>query len=187
MKQVRTHAFKLPSLRGLWLHEEELAALLGLPAWYVALFVHLARLCNFETGAGRTGYGELINLLTPDQPERGPRLWAPARQDVKRALRRLETLRLVAVDHLHSEQVQTINFLLSPRSRRGVPAGKLDPELDPGSHEGKRSKLDPGTRPGLSTGNTYPLPPVDNELSTGARARNRLREARDRLAGGGKN
>ncbi len=166
MRQTRTHAFSVPDV-GVWLWPHELQALMGLPAWCMAMFVHLVVRTDFKSGAGRTGYGELINALTPDQPERGPRLWAPSRDDIKAGMRRLEALRIVAVDRLRSEQLQTINFLLAPRQRRGVPNGKLPPKLSPGSVEGKEPKLSPGTPPALSTEILNPLPLSASKLSTG--------------------
>jgi len=168
LKVARTHSFAVPSA-GLWIDAHEFAAMAGLPAWHVALFCHLVCRSNFKTGSGRTGYGELINALTPDQPERGPRLWAPTRRDVQRALDRLEVLRLVACDTLSSEQLQCLVFHVAPRVRRGVPAGKQVQELARGSAEGKEGKTRAGTRDGLPTVNLYPLPPVDRNLSTGTR------------------
>lgn len=189
VRQVRTHAFERPDA-GLWLWPDELAALVGLPAWHLALFAHLVLRSDFGSGHGRTGYGELINALTPDQPERGPRLWAPSRDDCKAALRRLEALRLVALDRGHSERVQALVFHVQPRTRRGVPAPKLPPKLSPGPHEGETGKLTPGTGPGLPALNTYPLPPVDKKLSTAAGPsdadRQRMREVRARIGGGRK-
>ena len=179
MKQVRTHAFSVPDV-GVWLWPHELQAVFGLPGWFLALLVHLVARSNFKTGAGRTGYGELINALTPDQPERGPRLWAPSRLDVQRALRRLEALRIVAVDKLFSEQVQSINFLVSPRQRRGVSRRKLEPEFDTGSTEVKRPKRDTGIRHGLSTEILNPRPLTTAQLSTGE-GRARARQVLDGL------
>ncbi len=189
MRQVRTHAYKAPAA-GVWITEEETAALVGLPAWYWGLWVQLLLRSNFKTGAGTTGYGELINALTPDQPERGPRLWAPSRDDVKTALRRLEALRLMAVDAMRSEQLQRIEFLLRPRVASGVSAEKLPRELSPGSHLGKRSKLTPGKGPGLSAVNTLSPTPCGQQLSTGAApseaVRQKLEEVTQRVRGGGR-
>ena len=166
MRQVRTHAFGQPDA-DLRLHAHEVRALFGLPLWMFALFAHLVLRSNFKTGACRTSYGELINAGTPDQPERGPRLWAPSRDDVKAAIRRFEQLRLLALDRLRSEQSQTINFLVSPRMRRGVTNGKHPRELSPGSHLGEKPKLTPGTLPALPRENLNPLPLSTDELSTG--------------------
>lgn len=176
----------MPADAGVWLWPHELAALAGLPAWFVALFVALVLRADFRTGAGRTGYGELINALTPDQPARGPRLWAPTRDDVKAALRRLESLRILAVDRLHSEQVQSINFLLSPRQRRGVASGKLPPKLSPGSTEGRTPKLPPGTLPGLSAFNSSPTPCEQEVIHNAEAVRAKLQQTRDKLAAGGR-
>jgi hypothetical protein len=190
VKLVRTHAFAAPAV-GVWLWPDELAALAGLPAWFVALFVALLQRADFKTGAGRTGYGELANCLTPDQPERGPRLWAPSRDDIKAALRRLESLRVLAVDKLRSEQLQTINFLVRPRVAQRVPAGKLPRQLPPGSTEGKGAKLPPVTPPALSALNTYPPTSQAPKLSTArtAEVRAKLAQVRDAIDGarGGRN
>jgi hypothetical protein len=175
MRQVRTHAFAAPDV-GVWLWPHELAALAGLPAWYVALFVALLQRADFKTGRGRTGYGELVNALTPDQPERGPRLAAPSTQDCKRAMRRLEALRIVAVDKLRSEQIKAVEFLVGPRVAQRVPKGKPDRQPDPTRQEGKPPKLDPTTRPGLATLKPSSLPSTAPELSTGAAPTDAVRE-----------
>ena len=185
MRQVRTHAYAVPSA-GAWLHPHELAALIGLPAWMLGLFVHLVLRSDFKSGAGRTGYGELINACTPDQPARGPRLWAPSRDEVKDGLRRFEALRIFGLDRLRSEQLQSINFLLAPRTGRGVPSGKLPRELSPGPHEGKKPKLTPGTRPGLSAANTSlpTLPAAEVVHSPPAAVKAKLEAVADRLRRG---
>ena len=183
MKQVRTHAFTTPSV-GVWLWPHELAALAKLPAWFVALFVALVLRSNYRTGAGRTGYGDLINALQPDQPERGPRLASYSRTDIKRAMRRFEELQILAVDRFASEQAQTINFSVSDRNRRGVPARKLDREFVPGSTEVKSPKLDPGICTALSKESLkQPLTPQSGKLST-AEARAALKALADKMRGG---
>lgn len=164
MRQVRTHAFAAPSA-GVWLHPHELAALAGLPAWCIALLVALIKRSNYKTGTGRTGYGELINALTPDQPERGPRLWAPSRDDIKGQLARFCALRILSIDRVRSEQLQSLNFEVCPRVAQRVPKPKRPPELSPGSTEGKAPELPPGIVPGLTAVNQYnasATPPVDN-------------------------
>jgi hypothetical protein len=154
-----------------WIADHEFSALMGLPGWHLALFAHLIVRSNFKTGHGRTGHGELINALTPDQPERGPRLWAPTKRDIRRALASLEAARLVELDKLASEQVQALVFHVAPRERRGVASEKRASKLAPPSYEGKQGTTRPGIRPPLSTEKPYsPTPQTDGQLSTGPEA-----------------
>ncbi len=186
MKQVRSHAFAAPAA-GVWLHPHELAALAGLPAWCIALLVALIKRSNYKTGAGRTGYGELINALTPDQPERGPRLWAPSRDDIKAQLARLCALRILTLDRMRSEQLQCLIFELCPRVAQRVPTAKLPPELSPGPTEGKAPELSPGIVPGLTAVKQYnaSASPVDN-FPTAPPPEIRARLAKARSAAGGR-
>lgn len=186
MRQVRNHAFAAPAA-GAWIHPHELAALAGLPAWCIALLVALIKRSNYKTGAGRTGYGELINALTPDQPERGPRLWAPSRDDLRAQLARLCALRILTIDRMRSEQLQCLIFEVCPRVAQRVPAAKLPPELSPGSTEVKPPKLSPGIDPGLTAVKQYnaSATPVDN-FSAAPTPEIRQRLAKVRSAAGGR-
>lgn len=165
MKQVSAFAFKRPGSAWLLLTADEDARLDGFEAWFFKLFACLVKWSDFRTGYGRTGYGELVNALTPDQPERGPRLWAPSRDDVRQAVRRLEAAGLVAVDRVKSEKAKALFFHVPPRTRTGAPARKLPPELHPTSTEGEAGKLPPSTPPGDSEKNSHTARaklPVDN-------------------------
>ncbi len=166
MKQIRAGNFATPRDAWLLMWPHEWDALNGLPAWATRLFLVLVSCADFKTGNGRTGYSELINRLTPDQPERGPRLWAPTRDDVKAMLQRFEKLLIVARDKNASEARGAIVFHVAPRGREAAPAKKLPPKLSPGSTEGEGPKLSPETPPVLSEKNSYPLPPEAPKLST---------------------
>jgi hypothetical protein len=187
MKQVSAFAFKRPTTAWLLITEDELHRLAGLEAWTFKLFGLLVMFSDFKTGHGRTGYGELIHGLTPDQPERGPRLWVPTRDDVKTAIRRFEGLGLVAVDKTASEKRKAIFFHLPPRTREATSARKLPRQLPPTAVEVKKAKLHPTTDPGESEKNSYPLPPAEPELSTvpPAQAREKLRRISQQIAARG--
>lgn len=170
------------------MHPHELAALSGLPAWCIALLVALIKTSNFRTGAGRTGYGELINALTPDQPGRGPRLWAPSRDDIKKHLARFEAMRILCIDSKRSKQFRCVFFDVCPRVTLRVPAGKLPLQLSPTSHEGKTPKLSPLTLPTLTAVKKFNAgeSPVDN-LPAVLTPEIRERIAKVRGAAGGRN
>lgn len=183
MKQVAAFAFKRPGAAWLLITADEWARLDGLEAWTVKLFALLIRFSDFNTGHGRTGYGELITALTPDQPAAGPRLWAPSRDDLKKALRRFEDLGLVALDKVASEKRKALFFHVLPRTRKGTPAKKLPPELPPTSTEGEPAELTPRIDPGESEKNSKNRAcesPVDN--STRPQAIAAARAARARIA-----
>lgn len=178
MKQVSAFAFKRPTSAWLLITADEWGRLDGLEAWTVKLFALLIWYSDFKTGHGRTGYGELITALTPDQPASGPRLWAPGRMDVKRALRRFELVDLVAIDKTASEKRKALFFHVLPRTRKAAPARKLDPELDPTSHEVKQAERDPRTRPGDSEKNSKNRAretPVHNSPGVVAQAHEKLK------------
>lgn len=186
MRQVAAFAFKRPGAAWLLVTADEDARLGGLEAWIYKLFTRLVMWSDFRTGHGRTGYGELITALTPDQPERGPRLWAPSRDDVHKALRRLEAAGLVAFDRVKSEKAKALFFHVPPRTRTGAPAGKLPPELSPTSTEVKGPKLPPLTAPGDSEKKPHTAcasRPVDNSPDPGKIAA--ARAARQRIAARG--
>lgn len=178
MKQVAAFAFKRPTAAWLLITADEWARLDGLEAWTVKLFALLIRYSDFKTGHGRTGYGELITALTPDQPAAGPRLWAPSRDDVKKALRRFEALELVATDKTASELRKALFFHVQPRTRTSMPARKLPPELTPTPYEVKQSELTPRIVPGESEKNSKNRAreaPVDNSHGEPAAAREKLK------------
>lgn len=166
MKHVRSFNYARPRDAWLMVFDHEWDALGGLPAWATRLFLVLVSLSDFKTGHGKTGYGELINALTPDQPARGPRLWAPTRDDVKAMLQRFEQLLILARDKHASETRMALFFHLAPRTSKTTSAEKLPRKLSPGSTEVKGPKLPPQIAPGLSEKNSYPLPPADAVLST---------------------
>lgn len=189
MKQVRSHSFATPRAN-LWFHQHEIDVLLGRPAWWVALWMHLVLRSDFRTGRGVTGAGELINALTPDQPERGPRLWAPSDRDIRRALAAFEAARILSRDGIASGQRQAVVFLVAPRVGRGVPEKKRAAKLAGGATREKAGNSPPNS-PTLPALNSSPYPLVDNQLSTAAAGpsdadRQRMLEVRARLAGGRK-
>lgn len=186
MRQVSAFAFKRPGAAWLLVTADEDTRLDGFEAWFYKLFVCLVKWSDFRTGHGRTGYGELVTALTPDQPERGPRLWAPSRDDVRQAIKRLEAAGLVAIDRVKSEKAKALFFHVQPRTRNSAPARKLPPELPPTSTEGEAAKLPPSTPPGDSEKNSQTVrasQPVDNRPDAGKIAA--ARAARQRIAARG--
>lgn len=167
MRQVRTHAFAMPDC-GVWLWPHELRALVGLPAWHLALFVHLVARSTFKTGQGVTCWGELVNALTPDQPARGPRLWAPSTREVRDAAAGLHRLCIAVFDSRRGVEEQAVFFEVAPRTGRGVSDGKLRRDLRRGSNEEKTAETPQGSPTGLSAGNSnnardpVDKSPVDN-------------------------
>lgn len=191
MRQVAAFAFKRPTTAWLLITDDEWRRLDGLEAWTVKLFCLLLVCSDFKTGHGRTGYGELITGLTPDQPPSGPRLWAPSRNDVKKALYAFERAGLVVVDRVASELRKALFFHVPPRTRKDTPARKQNPELNPTSTEVKQVEFDPTTAPGDSEKNSLKpraQRPVDNSTSTPpAATRERLRQVRSGIAARGDN
>lgn len=178
MRQISAFAFLRPTKAWVLVTADEDRRLCGLEAWTYRLFRTLLMCSDFSTGHGCTGYGELIQSLTPDQPAAGPRLWVPSRDAVKKALRALESLDLVAVDKVKSEKAKALFFHVQPRTRKGAPAKKLPPELTPTFSEVKQAEFTPRTHPGdsenksLKTART--TQPVDNSAGAAA-ARDELR------------
>lgn len=174
MRQTRTHAFARPSA-GVWLWPHELDALMRAPAWHLALLVHLVARSDFRTGSGRTSWGELVNALTPDQPERGPRLWAPSTMDVRRAVESMARACILVVDRARNVREEAVFFELAPRTGRGVARPKLDRELDRVPTEGKPAETRQGSRTGLPAGNSIRArTPVDNSPTPEVVARLKL-------------
>ena len=186
MRQVAAFAFKRPTAAWLLITDDEWRLLGGLEAWTLKLFALLIVCSDFKTGKGRTGYDELITGMTPDQPAAGPRLWAPSRMDVKRALYRFEALGLASLDRDANKPARALFFEVLPRTGASMPARKLDRKLDPHFSQVKQGELDPQTRPSLSENKdlkTAHEAPVDNRPS---RARvDALRAVRGRLAARG--
>ena len=186
MRQISAFAFRRPAQAWVMVTADEDRRLCGLEAWTYRLFRTLLMCSDFSTGYGRTGYGELIQSLTPDQPAAGPRLWGPSRDDVKKALRALESLDLVAIDKTKSEKAKALFFHVQPRTRTGAPARKLPPELTPTSVEVKQAELTPRTPPGDSENKSLKTArdePVDNSARlAGLRA---LRAVRAKMAARG--
>ena len=183
MRQISAFAFRRPAQAWLMVTADEDRRLCGLEAWTYRLFRTLLMCSDFGTGYGRTGYGELIQSLTPDQPAAGPRLWVPKRDDVKKALRALESLDLVAIDKTKSEKAKALFFHVLPRTRIGAPARKLPPELTPTPVEVKQAEFTPRTPPGDSENKslkTARTEPVDNSARLAG-----LRALRAKLAAQG--
>jgi len=188
VKAVRVSALKKAQGAFLLLHEHEWAALDGMPAWVTRLFLLLVRCADFKTGHGETGYPWLAGALTPMQPARGPRLFAPSTQDVKRQVLELEQLRIVARDKRHSDATKTLFFSIAPRFAQARPQKNSTPKLDPHLKAAKRAtarpaeestpKLDPSTRPPLPEANSFI---GRDELSTSAKPSRAVLEMRSKL------
>lgn len=135
---VRTHSFGQGGATFLPVLEHEWNALWGLPAWATRLFMVLTACSDFKRGHGRTSYGELLNALTPDQPERGPRLESPTLKQVRSMLDRFERLLILARDRSRNEDQQALFFHVSPRAWKSAPTGKQGRDQGRGSTEGKQ-------------------------------------------------
>lgn len=110
------------------LFDHETACLEALALWTFRLFAHLVRCTNYRTGAGSTSLAELVRLMTPIQPARGPRLYVPDQQAIKKALLAFERARILARDTGRSERDGLLFFMVSPRVAKVRPSLKLDPQ-----------------------------------------------------------
>lgn len=115
LKPVKAHAYTTPGACALLVTPDECERLWRFPLWALRLFSSLIFCSDFKTGHGQAGYPELLALLTPDQPERGPRHWVPSRDDVKNMLRRFVDAGLIARDKAASEARGNIIFHIQPR------------------------------------------------------------------------
>jgi len=141
------------------LHQHEFEALLPICPWAVTLFAVLLQFVDHKTGAGRVTYSALSECLAPSQPARGPRLYAPDPQAVKRIVLAIEATRILARDIGHSNGNTSLFFSVAPRHAQARPQRNSTPKLDPHqklstpatARPAARSseKLDPQTRPPL--------------------------------------
>jgi hypothetical protein len=178
------------------LYGDELRKLRELPAWMRWLYVELVQLSDFETGRGRSSWAQLAALLDFDQmPGRPPAGAAVGVQQIRRAFAQLQAAGLVGRDPFANEQTGALFFELAPRHRRGVPSGAFDRGSDRGGAAPDASAgaaSEPAGAPdstGVPTGVSEPIPntardPVDNLSTPPPGAREKLRAARDRIAGG---
>lgn len=178
MKLVKSHAYTTPGGCALLVTPDEADKLYRLPLWAFRLFTSLILCADFKTGHGQTGYPELLSLLTPDQPERGPRHWVPSRDDVKNMLRRFVDSGLVARDKAASEARGNIIFHIQPRVWESVSSEIATRKLTRGAsaqntdeHRAKRQrrgKTYPETYPHLQDSSSFnSLPSNVDNLSTG--------------------
>lgn len=178
LKLVKTHAYTTPGGCALLVTPDEADKLYRLPLWAFRLFTSLILCADFKSGHGQTGYPELLSLLTPDQPERGPRHWVPSRDDVKNMLRRFVECGLIARDKAASEARGNIIFHMQPRVWQSVSSEIATRKLTRGSSaqnadeqrpkRARKGKTYPETYPHLqdpSSLTPYPLKP--GNLSTG--------------------
>lgn len=113
----------------LWAHE--LDVLDSLDGWMTRLFLRLVRISDFTSGAGTTTFAELVAYMTPIQPRRGPRLFAPDVQAVKRAIAALEKRRILTRDKGASQRARLLFFVVASRRAAVRPMAKLDPLTRP--------------------------------------------------------
>jgi hypothetical protein len=178
------------------LYGDELRKLRELPAWMRWLYVELVQLSDFATGRGRTSWAQLASLLDFDSmPGRPPAGAAVSVQQARRAVAHLEAAGLVTRDSFANQQAAALFFEVAPRHRRGVPADSFDRGSDRGSPAPNASTgagsegAGGGVATGVPTGVSVPSPntareAVDNLSTPPPGARERLRAARDRIAGG---
>jgi hypothetical protein len=198
VRLVRTVAHARASApRHAVLYADELRKLRELPAWQRWLYLELVQLSDFETGRGRSSWSQLGALLDWDHmPGRPPAGAAVSTDQVRRAVQALEAAGLVTRDGFANRQTGALFFAVAPRNRRGVAGdafarGSAKGPAGPDASTGAGS-ADPagGVSPGVSPGVTEPIPntarelAVDNLSTAPPGARERLRAARDRIAGG---
>lgn len=178
MKLTKKHAYTSPGGCALLVTPDEADKLYRFPLWAFRLFTSLILCADFKTGHGQTGYPELLSLLTPDQPERGPRHWVPSRDDVKNMLRRFVESGLMARDKTASEARGNIIFHIQPRVWQSVSSEIATRKLTRGASAQNADEQRPKrTRRGKTYPETYPhlqdsfsynsLPSNVDNLSTG--------------------
>lgn len=116
-----------PNSKFFLLHGHELDVLDSLPLWMTRLFLALVRCSNFKTGIGSTSFAQLALMLTPLQPVRGPRHFAPNEQAIKKGVLVFEDRLIVARDKARSDQEKVLFFAVCDRRVEVRPAPKLDP------------------------------------------------------------
>ncbi len=141
------------------LHKHEWHALEQLQGWAARLFLTLLWFVDHKTGQGQVTYPMLADCMAPAQPARGPRLFVPDIQAVRRMVREFEQLRILSRDVKHSDGNTALFFEVAPRYEQARPKQNSTPKLDPRSDRAERaaaraaaastSKLDPQTRPPL--------------------------------------
>lgn len=178
MRQARQHAYTTPGAAALLITPDEARTLFTLPCWALRLFCALIHCADFRTGNGQAGYPELINLLTPDQPERGRRHDVPTRDEIKHMLRRFADVGLIARDRAASEARGNIIFHIQPRTwdiasseiaaRKLARGAKAKKSVSIGAKSAPKGKIRPDTRPHLQEEEQFtPYPCEQPVLSTG--------------------
>jgi hypothetical protein len=150
---VRSHNFGHTTGDFLLLHAHEWDALWGLPAWATRLFLCLVAFGDFKAGTVRTSYGELLNALQPDQPERGKRLASVTLQQLRDMLRTFEKLLILGRDKARNEEQQALFFQVAPRTQKVAPAEKLNREQNR-ARKAKQPDLTGQTQTGTPEQNT---------------------------------
>lgn len=114
--------------RFLLLHEHETDVLDTLPLWMDRLFRMLVRVSDYSSGAGSVAFAQLVLWLTPLQPRRGPRHYAPNLRAIKDAVRGFEQRQLLRRDKALSQGEGLLFFMVSPRLLEVRPTSKLGPQ-----------------------------------------------------------
>ena len=156
-------------------HNDEMRVLDSLPCWMNRLFTALLRCTDFSSGKGETSYANLVALLRPIQPRRGPRFYVPDLQAVKKAVRILEDRGLLARDKRSCQDEDRLIFTTRKRFTSARLIRKLEPRTrttgkasDTNSHRGSKAAGGETRSP-----NSNPLSGVNplhsgEELSTGS-------------------
>ncbi len=106
-------------------HTELQALLNGLrDPLVVHLYFLIVSQADFERGELLTNYPRLIELCTPPQPERGRRLKGPTLEQVRRALRWLESADLVRRPAASNEAQGQLRLRVRSRAKKARPAQK---------------------------------------------------------------
>lgn len=197
LRQVREAALsrrEAPDFLPLTHHE--LVKLRQAPAFVRWLYVELLQRADMRTGHGRTSWPQLLALLDFDRAPTGrQRAGGVTLRQARDAFDELQTLGLVARDKSRNEAQGFLFFHVQPRAGFGTSARESGRGSGRGSTGRKASNVaasapspapvPAGVRAGGSRSNSYPLPPVDNGLSTTA-GRDRALAVLDALRGGGK-
>ena len=206
MRLVREAALsRLTAPDYLTIHGEELRVLRQLPAWVRWLFAELVVCSNFATGKGTTSRARLLALLDFDQAPSGPKPegCAITTKRLRAALDSLQAAGLVTVDPFRNVQSKTLFFEVQPRTRRGVPAeeqgrqsgreqgrppqgenASADNTLGAASQANRADNRAENRAGGTREEDSTRASPVDNLSTPPPGAREKLRAARDRIAGG---
>jgi hypothetical protein len=161
------------------LTHHEIVRLRLVPAWVRWLYLELLCCADLRTGRGKTSWPRLLACLDFDRAPTGrQRAGGVTLRQARDALEDLAELGLVARDKARNEAQGFLFFHVQPRTGFSAPAhssgrgsGRAVAPQKPGKTRDKPvtdAGVPAGVRAGGSGVNSYPLPPTDPKLSTGA-------------------